>query len=367
MFTLSPIPASKPIPEMPTSMMAFMPLSDEDASDDDRSRPGPPISSASRSIPIKSKSDSHRARSGSSLLSRPDLDVTSSSVPRSSLDVHMGSVSASPSTSSMNYGSRPALDHAPGSYRSAVGENMLGLRADPSHVSPSSIDSDLKENQERKQRLAVLDKILDRGAGQPAYSVKSPHKDSLSDGSERPLPANPSTVSSTRTPSPISSTPHSYSSSTMEKELGGAPPFRPLLGPVSSASSAAAERERARASSVNSQNAPPVIPPPPSSMSVHPAPSPNTSIHLSHVTATRDGATPVHPVYGPHPQPTPVPQQSRPSQSRRQSTDVYPPMSANTGSLSRGRSTNLGIVPPSGYTSGLTRSIRAMQEAPRVS
>ena len=249
---------------------------------------------------------------------------------------------------------------------------MLGLRADPSRISPSSIDSDLKdkENHERKQRLAALDKLLDRGSGQSVHSVKSPRKDSLPDGSERPLPANPSTVSSTRTPSPASSAPHSYSSSTMEKELGGAPPYRhQLLGPVSSASSAAAERERARASSVNSQNAPPVIPPPPSSMGMHPAPTPNPPNHLSHLTASRDRDTPTHayPVYGPHPQPSPAPQQSRPSQSRRQSTDIHPPMLANTGSLSKSRATNLGMGQTAGYPSGLTRTIRAMQEVQRVS
>ncbi|KAI1798224.1 hypothetical protein LXA43DRAFT_16196 [Ganoderma leucocontextum] len=370
MFTLSPIPASKPIPELPTNMMAFLPLSDdmEDASDDDRNRSGPPISSASRSIPIKSRSDSHRARSNSSLLSRPDSDAMSISAPRSALDVHMASVSASPSGSSMNSGLRPAPEYTSDSYGCGVGENMLGLRADPSRVSPSSVDSDVKERQERKQRLAALDRLLDRGAPQPAHSIMSPRKDSVSDASDRPLPANPR-VGSTRTPSPVSSASQSYPLSTMEKELASAPPYRPQLlggGPVSSASSAAAERERARASSVNSQNPPPVIPPPPASMSsLHPS----SLAHLSHLTATRDrdAATPVHPTYGPQPQPTPATPQPRPPHSRRQSNDVHPSMSGNLGSLSRGRSINLGIVPATGYASGLTRSIRAMQESPRVS
>ena len=373
MFTLSPIPASKPIPELPTNMMTFLPLSDdaEDASDDDRARPGPPISSASRSIPIKSRSDSHRPRSNSSLLSRPDSDAMSISAPRSTLDVHMASVSASPSGSSMNSGLRPAPEYSSGLFGGGVGENMLGLRADPSRVSPSSIDSDRKELQERKQRLATLDRLLDRSAPQTPHSVMSPRKDSVSDGADRPLPANPRAGSATRTPSPVSSTSQSYSSSTMEKEFTAAPPYRPqLLGPVSSASSAAAERERARASSVNSQHPPPVIPPPPSSMSSQ---HPSNTAYVSHLTATRDrdAGTPVYPTYGPQPQPqpqpTPSPLQSRPPHSRRQSNDVHPSMSGNLGSLSRGRSINLGIVPPASYASGLTRSIRAMQEAPRVS
>ncbi|PIL27498.1 hypothetical protein GSI_10649 [Ganoderma sinense ZZ0214-1] len=370
MFTLSPIPACKPIPELPSNMMAFLPLSDdaEDASDDDRVRPGPPISSASRSIPIKSRSDSHRPRSNSSLLSRPDSDAMSISAPRSTLDVHMASVSASPSGSSMNSGLRPAPEYSPGSFGGGVGENMLGLRADPSRVSPSSIDSDLKERQERKQRLAALDRILDRGTPQTPHSVMSPRKNSVSDGADRPPPANPRAGSATRTPSPVSSASQSYSSSTMEKEVTAAPPYRPqLLGPVSSASSAAAERERARASSV-SQNPPPVIPPPPSSLSSQHPPS---TTHISHLTATRDrdAGTPVYPTYGPQPQPqpTPSPLQSRPPHSRRQSNDVHPSMSGNLGSLSRGRSINLGIVQPASYASGLTRSIRAMQEPPRVS
>ena len=354
-------------------MMTFLPLSDdaEDASDDDRARPGPPISSASRSIPIKSRSDSHRPRSNSSLLSRPDSDAMSISAPRSTLDVHMASVSASPSGSSMNSGLRPAPEYSSGLFGGGVGENMLGLRADPSRVSPSSIDSDRKELQERKQRLATLDRLLDRGAPQTPHSVMSPRKDSVSDGADRPLPANPRAGSATRTPSPVSSTSQSYSSSTMEKEFTAAPPYRPqLLGPVSSASSAAAERERARASSVNSQHPPPVIPPPPSSMSSQ---YPSNTAYVSHLTATRDrdAGTPVYPTYGPQPQPqpqpTPSPLQSRPPHSRRQSNDVHPSMSGNLGSLSRGRSINLGIVPPASYASGLTRSIRAMQEAPRVS
>ena len=349
-------------------MMAFLPLSDdaEDASDDDRSRTGPPISSASRSIPIKSKSGSHRARSNSSLLSRPDSDAMSISAPRSTLDVHMASVSASPSGSSMNSGLRPAAEYASSSFGGGVGENVLGLRADPSRVSPSSVDSELKERQERKQRLATLDRILDRGTPQPAHSVMAPRKDSVSDGPDRPLPANPRAGSATRTPSPVSSASQSYSSSTMEREFNAAPPYRPpLLGPVSSASSAAAERERARASSVNSQNPPPVIPPPPSSMSQYPP----TTTHISHLTATRDreAATPVYPTYGPPPRPTPVPSQLRPPHSRRQSNDVHPSASGTLGSLSRGRSINLGIMPPASYTSGLTRSMRAMQEPPRVS
>ncbi|TBU34321.1 hypothetical protein BD311DRAFT_747534 [Dichomitus squalens] len=64
--------------------------------------------------------------------------------------------------------------------------------------------------------------------------------------------------------------------------------------------------------------------------------------------------------------PTAVPQEPRPSESRRQSTDIHPSMSANTSSLLRSQTTNLDIVPPSGYTSGLTQSICAMQEAPHI-
>ena len=384
-FHLSPVPATQPIPDLPASMMAFLPLTDEldDPIDDDRSHSGSnpiSISSASRSIPIKSRSDSHRdrTRSNSSLLARPDPDAMSVSVPRSNLDVHMSSCSTSPTANAPQYGPRPAEYVA--SSLGRVPDNMLGLQADPARVSPPASASNIKfDEQHQKKLVSTLHDLL--RYPQPSPMTKSPRKSSLSNGSDRDRDrdrdraraAVPSTISSTRTPSPVSSTSQSYTSSSMEKEFGPGPYKHQLLGvptptPISCASHAAAERERARASSVNSQNAPSAPPQPPSVPPHHLAPA-ISSTSLSHVTATRDreNNTPMHPIYAaaaPQAQP-----QSRPPHARRQSTDTQSAMSnlSSSGSISKGKASSMGIVPPAAYASGLTRTMRAMQEAPRVS
>lgn len=366
-FHLSPVPATQPIPDVPPSMMAFLPLTDDldDPIDDDRThvRSNPiSISSASRSKSFKSRSDLHRdrTRSNSSLLTRPDPDAMSISVPRSNLDAHMSSPSTSPNGTGSQYGLRPAEFVSTSVGR--VPENMLGLQADPSRVSPPATDLELKE-QQKKMVAALHDVLKDPNQGIP---IKSPRKSSLSTGSDRDRDrvraAVPSAMSSTRTPSPVSSTSQSYTSSTMEREYGPAPSKHqhlavPTPTPISCASHAAAERERARASSVNSQNAPSALPQPPSVPSHHPTTMSSTS--LSHVTATRD--PPLHAIYGPSPQ-------LRPPHSRRQSNDPSSAALSNiSGSISKGKASAMSIAPNVPYASGLTRSMRAMQEAPRVS
>lgn len=348
-FMLSPVPHSQPVPDLPSNMSHFNPLADDDDSSDEalEKNKSQSLSSTSRAIPIKHRSDLHRdrARSNASLLSRPDPDAMSISVPKSNLDVHMSGSSVSPNGPTFQYGSRPkdfvtsSLERLP--------ENALGLRADLSRPLLSDVDPEL-----RVRQLAQLRDVLT-----DPTAVKSPRKPSVSDGldrereRERARAAVSSAISSTRTPSPVSSTSQSYSSSHMEKEYNSSAPYKSNPTPISCASHAAAERERARASSVNSQNAPSAPPPPPSVPPHYTAASVSSTTSLSHVTATRD--PPLHALYGPQTQAQSV---SRPAQSRRQSNDSY----ALSGSLSKGRSAALGIVPPQRYPSNLTRAMQGI-------
>ncbi|KAI0746761.1 hypothetical protein C8Q80DRAFT_794357 [Daedaleopsis nitida] len=365
LFHLSPVPATQPIPDLPPSIMSILPMTDEldDPIDDDRSHSGTnpvSVSSASRSISIKSRSNTYRdrARSNSSLLTRPDPDAMSISVPRSNLDVHMGSCSTSPS--SAQHGPRPA-EFSPGSVGRSS-DNILGLRADSNRVSPSAIDPELREKQEQSKMVAQLREVL-----QDPITDNSPRKSSISSGidRERARTAASSAFTTTRTPSPVSTSSRQY-----EKEYGPAPIKSSLLSvpnptAISCASHAAAERERARASSVNSQNAPSPSPQSPSGPPHHPGPA-MSSTSLSHITATRDreNATPLYSIYG-----GAAPQaqaQARPPHTRKHSAETSS-LSSVSGSISKGKASALGIAPSAAYPSGLTRSMRAMQEAPRVS
>ncbi|RPD65466.1 hypothetical protein L226DRAFT_567304 [Lentinus tigrinus ALCF2SS1-7] len=341
-FLLSPVPHSQPVPDLPSNMSHFNPLADDDESSDEAFEKIKPhaISSASRAIPIMHRSDSYRdrARSNASLLSRPDPDAMSISVPKSNLDVHMSGSSVSPNGPAFQYGSRPK-DFVPSSLE-RLPENALGLRADIARPPLTDVDPEL-----RVRQLAQLHEVL----RDPAPTT-SPRKPSVSDGSERERDraraAVPSAMSSTRTPSPVSSASHSYSSSHMEKEHNSAP-YKSNPTAISCASHAAAARERARASSVNSQNAP-SAPPPPSS--VTPTASVASTTSLSHITAMRD--QPLHALY-PQTQPQSAP---RPAQPRRQSSDNY----ALSSSLSKGRIAALGVVPPPRYPSNLTRAMQGI-------
>ena len=118
---------------------------------------------------------------------------------------------------------------------------------------------------------------------------------------------------------------------------------------ISVASTAAAERERARASSVNSQTAPtvPATPNPPFISA--PAPAISSTL-LTHAASMRD--PPLHQLY-----PSP---QARPMQARRDSASSTSGLSSVSGSL-RAKASSIN------YQSGLSRSMRAQAEAPRVS
>lgn len=335
-FQLSPVPHA--MPDLPSGLMTFQPLTDDidEAADDDRSLTSSRLS-APRAIPIQSKSPSYRSQTQPSA----DPDAMAISVPRSTLDVHMASVSSSPNVSTMHYSSRPVefVSNSVG----RVPENALGLRtAEPVRMSPTTISPEVREQQERRERLAQLKEVLNDPAPSPRSSLS--RKPTLSDaGSDRSRPIAPSGLSSTRTPSPVSSTSHSYSASTLEREYALR---HQLLEPraeprISSASAAALEhQQRTRASSTASTTA---------------APAPSS---LTHATATRDRdpAPPMHAIYAPAPPPA---SPARPVQARRQSTD--------TASISKGKAAAMGLTPAGSYPSGLTRSMRAMQEAPRVS
>ncbi|OJT07075.1 hypothetical protein TRAPUB_2107 [Trametes pubescens] len=334
-FQLSPVPHT--MPDLPSGLMTFQPLTDDidEAADDDRSMRSSRLS-APRAIPIQSKSPSYRSQPHPTA----DPDAMAISVPRSTMDVHMASVSSSPNVSTMHYSSRPVefVSNSVG----RVPENALGLRTvDPVRMSPTTINPEVREQQERRERLAQLKEVLNDPVPSPRSSLS--RKPTLSDASDRSRSVAPSGLSSTRTPSPVSSTSHSYSASTLDKEYALR---HQLLEPraeprISSASAAALEhQQRTRASSTASTTA---------------APAPSS---LTHATATRDRdpAPPMHAIYAPAPPPA---SPARPVQPRRQSTD--------TTSISKGKASAMGLGPAGSYPSGLTRSMRAMQEAPRVS
>ncbi|KAI0371938.1 hypothetical protein BV20DRAFT_131497 [Pilatotrama ljubarskyi] len=318
--------------------MTFQPLTDDidEADDDDRSHRSDRLS-PSHAIPIQRRPE-YRTRSHSSNL---DPDAMSISVPRSTLDVHMASVSSSPN---VQY-SRPV--EFVSSSLGRVPENALGLRtAESIRTSPVVVTPEMKEQQERQMRLAQLRDVLGDPGSSPGASLS--RKPTLSETtSDRARPLAPSGLSSTRTPSPVSSTSHSQSLSSLEKEQAALSQKQPLLQrPVCSASVAAFQhQQRTRASS---------------NASVTPAPGTPATSSLSHATPTRDGDTAplLHQIYA-APLPSPAPSPARPTQPRRQSTD--------TASLSKGKSAAMGMAPAGTYQSGLTRSMRAMQEAQRVS
>ncbi|KAI0674289.1 hypothetical protein C8Q78DRAFT_584975 [Trametes maxima] len=320
--------------------MTFQPLTDDldEPVDDDRSQRSGRVS-VPRAIPNQAKSESRRSRTNSSGTHSSDSDAMSISVPRNTIDVHMASISSSPA---VQYTLRPVefVSNSVG----RVAENALGLRtAEPVTMSPSPLSPEMKEHEER---LAQLRDVLQDPMSSPAASLS--RKSTLSGGgSDRARPIVPGGMSSTRTPSPVSSTSHSYSASSFEKEYGLPSHKHQLLQPplqsgaaISCASRAALEhQQRTRASSTASSTAAPI------------------SSTLTHGTPTRDPTPPMHAIYVPAPPPASSPVRS--TQSRRQSTD--------TMSISKGKASTMGLAPAGSYPSALTRSIRAMQEIPRVS
>ncbi|KAH9896859.1 hypothetical protein C8Q73DRAFT_429789 [Cubamyces lactineus] len=338
-FQLSPVPPTEPIPDLPSSLMTFQPLTDDidEAFDDDAGHRfgGAP---ASRAIPIRANDNPPRSRSHSSGMNFADPDAMSISVPRGTLDVHMASVSSSPSVSTMQYSLRP-VEFVSSSLR--VPENALGLRtAEPIRTSPTTMNPEIMEHQERTKRLAMLREVL-TDSSSPATSLS--RKPTISDASpDRARPSAPTGMTSTRTPSPVSSASQSYSMSSVDSS--GTTQRHYLLQPgISSASMAAMEhQQRTRASSTASTT---------------PAPSAPSVAHAS-TTRDRDTTPPVHAIYAPAPPPAPSPSRP-PPQPRRQSTEP--------ASISKGKAAIMGIGPTGPYQSGLTRSMRAMQEAPRVS
>ncbi|CDO70090.1 hypothetical protein BN946_scf184806.g17 [Trametes cinnabarina] len=337
-YQLSPVRSDQPIPDLPSTLLTFQPLTDDiDEAAHDGTNYRSHISS-SRAISIQPKPDAPRFRSHSSMLSAADPDAMAISLPRSTLDVHMASVSSSPLVSSVQYSLRPA--EFVSSSLGRVPENALGLRTvEPVRMSPSTTTQEALQ----RQWVAQLNDVLTDHITPSSTSLS--RKPTLSDaGSDRSAPNVPGGISSTRTPSPVSTTSMSHSASSVEKEYSALTQRPQYLSakPVSSASKAAMEhQQRTRASSTASATAaPPVSPYPPVSS-----------------TRDRDAAPPVHAIYAPAPPQAPSP--SRPPQPRRQMTEPV--------SISKGKASAMGLAPPGTYQSGLTRSMRAMQEAPRVS
>ncbi|OSD08006.1 hypothetical protein PYCCODRAFT_377333 [Trametes coccinea BRFM310] len=164
-YQLSPVPPTEPIPDLPSTLLTFEPLTDDlDEPEYDDRRYRDSNVSASRAIPIQpSNAEAPRSRSHSSMLAAADPDAMAISLPRNTLDVHMASVSSSPMVSTVQYSSRPAEFIS--SSLGRVPENALGLRAaSPSEISPSAVDHELLEQQRRAQlRLGSLSPLHTQG------------------------------------------------------------------------------------------------------------------------------------------------------------------------------------------------------------
>lgn len=316
MFRLSPIPASQPIPAL-SSLRDFRPLTDDMDDREEEHDVGYKKNSMDpymiRSIdPIPIKPSIYRMPSNSSLLDRPEMDIISRSMPRSSLDVHMASCSSSPNVSNL---------HRHTSMKAAY---PWAERERPRRTSAESQGENRDNEEQRNRWLAQLHDLLDspkpacvHGSRrnipvEPEVSKHDIDDDSLSKPGSLAIPRNPSPVSPA-------------SSSLVSATSMHPPPLPGAPTPICRASTAAAERERLLAASK--------IPP----STIH-ATSPTS---VSHATAVRDrDRTEAH-----HPTPSQAPySQSRPTQSRRQSTD------GAKGKLAASTASNL------------TRSLWAMQE-----
>ncbi|OBZ78379.1 hypothetical protein A0H81_01986 [Grifola frondosa] len=278
MFRLSPIPPT--IPELPSSLTQFQPLTDDhDEHDDDSGKCARSSPYTPRNIqPIPIRSTVRREPSSCSLLSRYDTDVVSHSLPRG-YDIHMASCSSSPTVSTIR-------DRNGDFVSSSLGrgpEGIPGLRSTGARRTP-----DCREQEE--QRRAQLRDVLQHPT---PSATNSPRRNTVSetDSVRRNIPIPP--TSAPRAPSPSSSS-----------SVSGSPPHNTA---ISHASTAAKAAERAR---VQSNFSPSVASP----------------AYVSHITATRDNMTPPQ-IYA----------QPRPENLRRLSTDSMKGKSAPPSNLARTR------------------------------
>lgn len=317
-FQLSPIPstATLPVSNLPTRQN-FRALTAED-SDIEELKTRRANAFMRRSIdPIQIRPAMPRMNSNSSI--RHDIDMPMArSIPRTSPDVHMASCSSSPNTS-FQYASRDKerFDEA-GPSSSYNGRPYTSTRRPSVSSTSYRADPDEQEKIERSRAQQQLRELLELNN---LTNIDSSIFDSYRPKHHSPESSGPVT----RNPSPVAT-------STM-----GPPPAphtlqNPLLQrpPLSRASTAAMQAERERARSLSAKE------------------SPLTPSQVSQAVAARDrdreSVTPSH-------------QQIMPQAS------LYHHRRPSTGSM-RGRSTTSPTGPPA--PSGLTRSMWAMQEAPRA-
>ena len=326
-FRLSPIPASLPIPALPSSK-DFRPLTDEMDDEEEECEDSNKKNSIDaymiRSIdPIPIKPSIYRMPSNASLLDRPEMDIVSRSVPRSSLDVHMASCSSSPNVSNLyRHATRDSI-RAPviGSLSS---HELHGPRFDlekPRRTSAGS-QGENRDEEQRNRWVAQLYDLLDspKPISHDAKRSVPTESEATKPEDELNIPSRSGSPIIPRKPSPVSPAPSSIISATSMHPPVGAPTS------ISRASTAAAERERLLAASKFSS---PI----------------SSSASVSHTTAVRDRDREI-----PHPTPSQAPYtQSRPAQSRRQSMDGV------KGKVATSTASNL------------TRSLWAMQDPQQTS
>ncbi|OCH90199.1 hypothetical protein OBBRIDRAFT_618718 [Obba rivulosa] len=160
MFHLSPVPASVPLPALPTT--TFKALTDEMDEMDDSASMSPYLLKSVQ--PIAIQPSIHRMPSSASLLSRPDGDILSRSLARGAQDIVMGSCSSSPAFPAMRPMVRErrsdSVSSASSSAQYSSAQNALGLRTSGSRRTSLGEQTDSPDLDDNQKRVAQLHSVL---------------------------------------------------------------------------------------------------------------------------------------------------------------------------------------------------------------
>lgn len=192
MFTLSPVPSSAHIPALRSTAPRFRPLTEE--SDTEDLRPSAYNVRSVQPINIKPHREIYRKPS----IDCQDMDVSSRSIPRSSIDVHMASCSSSPVVSGFQHGSSREIAGPSSSSSSSAGYRDRDFRR-PSVSRRPTLDAPPEEigeeeilrselSRQKLQEILTSPAIMTAGMPQVESRRYSPE----------------SSIPHTRNPSPVS-------------------------------------------------------------------------------------------------------------------------------------------------------------------
>lgn len=177
MFTLSPVPASASIAALKSTAPRFRPLTEE--SDTEDLRPSAYTMRSIQPINIKSHREIYRKPS----IDSQDMDVSSRSLPRSSMDVQMASCSSSPVVSGFQHGSsRDIAGPSSSSYRDRDGRRPSVSRR-PTLDSPAEEigEEEIVREQSRQRLQEILTSPAIMTSGMPSVETRrhSPESHSI--------------------------------------------------------------------------------------------------------------------------------------------------------------------------------------------